>query len=502
MSWHISSVISKGISPDTRVVTSYVHLLDSCNQDWFSVTSVLEHLLSTLKDSMPNITKAFVRSDEAGCYHSNNLIASLKDVGDRVGISVESYDFSEPQYGKDICDRIICPLKSAIRRFCDEGNDILTAQDMHKALCSRQVKGTTSAVVEINDSVKQLDINKIKGFSNYHNFKYEEGGIRVWRSYGIGSGKKISYKSLYKSRQAATELHIKTLFGGVQMSRPMKLNTESEEDADADGVGLFDCPEAECNRVFARFDDLKLHLIIGQHTRFSNKESVYDAFKREWAKQHSTLSAEQVRGRGKARGLTPGGCSLGMGWALNSPKTGKVRFSEGVRKYLEDQFEAGEKTGNKADPARVVGDMRTAKDEYGNRLFVTNEWLNAQQIKSFFSRFASKRRKEYLGAGNAAEKEETEKFLESDTDEELELETQAGLLKEIVMKLDVSHPILYKEYNLCDLYNRSRLSSFTKPLLRDICKYFSIAFKTKDRKDTLVQALENMVRTCSCCSKG
>ena len=53
--------------------------------------------------------------DEAGYYHSNSLIASVRDIGERVGITVESYDFSETQSGKDISDRIVCRLKSSIR---------------------------------------------------------------------------------------------------------------------------------------------------------------------------------------------------------------------------------------------------------------------------------------------------------------------------------------------------------------------------------------------------
>ena len=56
------------------------------------------------------------------------------------------YDFSEPQYGKDMCDRIISPLKGAIRRYCHDGHDILTASDMYEALQARQVKGTSGCM--------------------------------------------------------------------------------------------------------------------------------------------------------------------------------------------------------------------------------------------------------------------------------------------------------------------------------------------------------------------
>ena len=155
MSWRISSVVSKELESDTAIVTSYVHLFDSCTQNWYSVASIFENLLITIKSSSPNLKQAYLRSDVAGCYHNNMLVAALKDIGARLGISVIRYDFSEPQQGKDICERIICPLKSSIRRFCDEGNYIINAQHMRKALMTRPVKGTTASVNEIDESAKR-----------------------------------------------------------------------------------------------------------------------------------------------------------------------------------------------------------------------------------------------------------------------------------------------------------------------------------------------------------
>ena len=95
------------------MVTSFPHLFDQCTQDWFAVASIIEHLLTYLKAN--NVQRFHLRSDEAGYYHSNSLIASVREIGERVGITVETYDFSETQSGKDISDRILCPLKSSIR---------------------------------------------------------------------------------------------------------------------------------------------------------------------------------------------------------------------------------------------------------------------------------------------------------------------------------------------------------------------------------------------------
>ena len=68
------------------------------------------------------------------------------------------YDFSEP--GKDICDRILCPMKAAFKRYCNKGHDILADRDMQTARKKIPVRGTTAGVVlnerqEYNCKVKE-----------------------------------------------------------------------------------------------------------------------------------------------------------------------------------------------------------------------------------------------------------------------------------------------------------------------------------------------------------
>ena len=54
LSWHITSVVTTDMSGATEVI-SYVHLFDQCTQDWFSVASILEDLLTKLKPRNPLI---------------------------------------------------------------------------------------------------------------------------------------------------------------------------------------------------------------------------------------------------------------------------------------------------------------------------------------------------------------------------------------------------------------------------------------------------------------
>ena len=72
-------------------VASYVHLFDSCAQDWLAVLSIISHLLKTAKVTKPHITKAYLRSDGAGCYHNNNLIAAVSEIGKRIGTQILRY---------------------------------------------------------------------------------------------------------------------------------------------------------------------------------------------------------------------------------------------------------------------------------------------------------------------------------------------------------------------------------------------------------------------------
>ncbi len=208
LNWHISTVVSLNNAGKLELI-SYRHLFDSCAQDWFAVLSIIENLLSNVKANTPSITKAYLRSDEAGCYHNNFIIAALTDVSKRVGIQVERYDFSEPQHGKDLCDRILCPLKTSIGKFCNEGSDITTAAQMRYALKERPVKGTTASVNIVNAEANELEVKKLDAFSAFHNFCFEYDGVRVWNRYGIGGGKLIPYGRWQNTPQGPTLLKVK-----------------------------------------------------------------------------------------------------------------------------------------------------------------------------------------------------------------------------------------------------------------------------------------------------
>ena len=143
LSCHISTVIFSYLDKAGGLeLQSYAYLFDTCQQDWFAFCSIIESTLKAIKTQKPHVTQIYSRSGEAACYHNNSLITTAKDLGQRECITVYRYDYSEPQCGKDVCDRMLCPMKTCIRPYCNEGYDILTAADMRRALLERPVKGT------------------------------------------------------------------------------------------------------------------------------------------------------------------------------------------------------------------------------------------------------------------------------------------------------------------------------------------------------------------------
>ena len=138
-SWHVSAVIRHLQAEGKYEVECFMHLLNTCNQNSFAVMSVIEHLLHTIKLEYPLINHAFLRSDNAGCYHNGPLLLSLPYMGKRTGVIPLRYDSSDPQAGKDICDRTTVPMKAHIGRWVNEKHDVITAEDMKQALESHGV---------------------------------------------------------------------------------------------------------------------------------------------------------------------------------------------------------------------------------------------------------------------------------------------------------------------------------------------------------------------------
>ena len=138
-------------------------------------------------------------------------------------------------------------MKTCIRRYCNEGHDILTAADMRRSLSERPVKGTSASVCVVDETKKTLEVNKIEGFRKLYNIQFEEKGIRVWRSYGVGRGKEISFEEFVLLSQENTGLVVSEECFDCRETRVYKCKdttTESSVSSDTE-IEMFECSEPD-----------------------------------------------------------------------------------------------------------------------------------------------------------------------------------------------------------------------------------------------------------------
>jgi len=369
-----------------------------------------------MKALKPQLSEAFLRSDNAGCYHNAFLLLSLPSIGQRVGITVKRYDFSEPQAGKDICDRRIAILKGHMRRFLNEGHDIKSASDMKVAIESHGgVKGCYAAVCTVQTTAQTMFKHTMTGVQALNNFLFEDG-VRAWRAYNVGPGKFFTATQLarFGIAQGPTSLVVEQSFSTpsvvtglysshmpapprplVDQPGPSRLpSSHSEPTQDEEDVVQFACSEDGCIKVYQSFSNLQRHLDVGQHLMKLERESPYDEIKIKWAETcrsvaggyiQSVPSTSETTTTPEASEETP---LIEEGWALRKGKK-STHSSDNVRSHLREVFLLGEETGNKANAADVSTRMKTVRDGSGEKLFSKAEWLTSDQIARYFSRLSA-----------------------------------------------------------------------------------------------------------------
>ncbi|XP_031565545.1 uncharacterized protein LOC116300759 [Actinia tenebrosa] len=281
ISWHISVVYRR--LDDKLQWQGFVHVIQSCSQDSPAVVSIMQDVLRTLKQEHPEISKAYLRQDNAGCYHSATTILSCPEISRSTGVKIARLDFSDPQGGKEAADRLAATCKSHIRVYINEGNDVVTAKQLESALLSNGgVKGVR--VVSLQSIANsQETTQKIPSISKLNNFEFVSGEkIKVWRAYGIGTGKVLRIEKSsttgefkYFIPQATRKTQPETLTepGAEQNVEPEDMSTDHTSQA------LFSCPHDGCIRVFQKVGNLERHLTSEKCTRALEKHSLMDLAK-------------------------------------------------------------------------------------------------------------------------------------------------------------------------------------------------------------------------------
>ena len=344
-----------------------------------------------------------------------------------VSVSESESSASDPQAGKDVCERRIATLKSHMRRFINEGNDINTANDMKVAIESYGgVKGCYATVAEIQDSFQSMTKHSMTGIQALNNFLFESAGLRAWKAYNVGTGRffSLAQPQKYGTPQGPTgrkELQpfsqplqdVGKFRAGVTQAQVVGPSAPTE-------VQIIQSDEAESAtrsvasqsvKVYKEFRGLEKHLDVGRHLIKLERESDYDSIIAKWAETCKTVTGDHVVGGAPSVTESPtvsaDNPSLEKGWATKKSKK-SIRFSERVRSYLQETFFQGEETGVKANPADIACKMRSQRSSNGDKLFLKEEWLSTHQVARYFSMLSALNKSGVLKRNVNASQEEEE----------------------------------------------------------------------------------------------
>ena len=497
--WHISVAFRK-VSDHLQMLT-FAHIVQACSQDSCAVLAVMADVIKQLKTTMPGLKTVNYRQDNAGCYHCGTTIICASVLGADLGVMIKRLDFSDPQGGKGACDRKAATIKSYMNIHLNAGHDIETPSQMFEAILSSG--GVPSLSVTLCESITTppMATYKVDGVSTLSNIEFSKEGIRVWRAYGVGTGRLMSAQKseapssdglpsivVLQAHPSSFSPAVKRRANTVHPSdtRTTKDQVETDEEPSTSGEALFQCPEEGCTKTFLRHSSMMQHLDCGKHQRTLECETVFDKAALEYA--------EQLEGQTTLVPVISTVCTRAsrtyrqeMGWALRSSGSRRTRFTPTQKSYLTTKFRLGEQTGNKADPLTVARSMMCAKDSNGSRLFTSDEFLTASQIAGFFSRLASRKT-----------------LVDDEQQADIEVAAhEAGLeqlVNEAVHELAPKHPIVYDSYNLCELASQKKLSALSIAVLKDICTSFGIDVSdvTVRRKKPYIDKLQSLCQECAC----
>ena len=91
--------------------------------------------------------------------------------------------------------------------------------------------------------------------------------------------------------------------------------------------------------------------------------------------------------------------------------------------------------------------------------------------------------------GLSVEQEEDAQYLQ-------EISDRQELAETTNREINVSHPICYDAYDLCEHYHNNTFQEFNVALLKTICNHLEIPVKSRDRKKILIDRLSNMISEC------
>ncbi len=111
--------------------------------------------------------------------------------------------------------------------------------------------------------------------------------------------------------------------------------------------------------------------------------------------------------------------------------------------------------------------MQRKKNPAGKLVCLPHEWRSQKQIASFFGQLSSRQKHMYTQISTPGTTELEKDMWHSESDRQQVRNAVFG-------KLDLVHPLMYLQHNICDLARRSKLNQLTLNDLEKICIEYEV----------------------------
>ena len=340
--------------------------------------SLADHVIRSFKSDHPEIKEMFNKCDNASSCHGNFYVESLYKICKTNGIALRRLYYNEPQKGKDQCHKDSAMARNVLRCFMDEGNDIFSADNIHKALTMSKMKNTKVSVVSFDNSKCSVNDDTIPNISIYHSMEFSDNVMKLWCYYGIGSGVSQPYSSDSEA-SFKSGIEVVTQFTQCLGTANLKRKQNKKPQSDHQLCNLVFCNYEECTTTFTSFTDLEAHMIQRLHSvpkAISSINLVKKSFANRMlmaASSHSHVTSSPVLLSSKVTIVS--NQLISQGWALLIRSN--FQFNAHQKAFFFKLFENGEKTGKKESPEDVHMAMRKS--------FPTNEYCTVKQTCSLLS---------------------------------------------------------------------------------------------------------------------
>ena len=230
--------------------------------------------------------------------------------------------------------------------------------------------------------------------------------------------------------------------------------------------------------------NLEQHIDRGNHV-YRRIQPVIDDIKQKWisrvreVKDSYAISMEDNEEEGATNTFTEG-------WAIKTYGQSKRPTPE-QEAYIKHIFDLGNITGCKEKPEAIKLKLRRARDENGDLNFPMELWLKKTLIASQFSMLASNKSTSTM---STVLDKSTESEIQ-DTTQPSEVDQRDEIVTSVIDQLSVHHPIVYEQYNLCEVLDENDLKTFNRVMIQAICDYFGLTRRTWS-------TLKKFVECCPC----